>query len=160
MDWENKVAKVIERSNKALQSVSVENTGQNLNLNHPMSMSRHPLMSLAIDDGNRIYNNVINNIDNSNSSCGPYQRAAINAYHATTKRPLSRGAVDVDRIVNDKLKTTSLAIDALRDTLNIISEEVRQLNRNSTIQERRVEVLSHNFDIRRGAMNSSGLQNL
>jgi chromosome segregation ATPase len=65
----------------------------------------------------------------------------------------SRIQQNVDRLVNDKFKCTSIAIDALRDQLVILADEVRQLNRNATSQERRVDVLCHDADSRRGTIN-------
>jgi len=95
------------------------------------------------DDGTRIFRDVLNNIENQ-TPCGPHQRAALKAFHATTRRPLSRGTTrssNVDRHVEEKLKSSSLAIDALRDQLVALSDEVRQLNRTKQLQQKRIDGL-------------------
>jgi len=106
------------------------------------------------DDGTQIFRDVLNNIENQ-TPCGPHQRAALKAFHATTRRPLSRGTTrssNVDRRIDEKLKSSSLAIDALRDQLVALSDEVRQLNRTKQLQEKRIESL---VDIVRSMDNSS-----
>lgn len=171
VDWEHQLSNIIDQSNKELNHVYNEaqtNRGQrgpNKSYSRPVLYPPPPLS--AGDDGSRIFdeNDIMNR-----TPCGPHQQAAIEAFHATRNGPcpFSRGEPtdldvrnaearlkrNVDRMINDKLTTSSRAIDVLRDQLAVLADEVRQLNRTISLHERRVDVLSHDVDSRRGVINS------
>jgi len=137
MDWDSRVDDLINQSSQGLHRVSKEyksNIIDEYNMRRQGSATYQP----HHDDGTRIFRNVLNNIENQ-TPCGPHQRAALKAFHATTRRPLSRG--NGDRLVEEKLKSSSLAIDALRDQLVALSDEVRQLNRTKQLQQKRIDGL-------------------
>lgn len=116
------------------------------------------------------------NVQQNGSSVGPHQRAAMAAFHATkmngkklATRPISRSTEDdilrrletrmnyaVERMVNERLKPFSIALDSLKDQFSVIADEVRGLNKGaSTIaqtissQERAIDLLRHDVDSRR-----------
>ena len=168
MDWDSRVDDVIEQSSQGLRQVSNEYRSHiideyNMRRQGSVSSSSSSRYSSAYqpqntDDGTRIFRDVLNNIENQ-TPCGPHQRAALKAFHATTRRPLSRGtnrSSNVDRHIDEKLKSSSLAIDALRDQLVALSDEVRQLNRTKQLQEKRIESL---VDIVRSIDNSQAVDN-
>lgn len=150
MDWDSRVDKVIGQSSQGLHRVSKEYKSHIIdeyNMRRQGSATSSSIRYSSAyqpqhntDDGTRIFRDVLNNIENQ-TPCGPHQRAALKAFHATTRRPLSRGSSNADRRVDEKLKSSSLAIDALRDQLVALSDEVRQLNRTKQLQEKRIEGL-------------------
>ena len=150
MDWDSRVDDVIEQSSQSLHRVSNEYKSRiideyNMRRQGSVTSSRYSsaYQPHNTDDGTQIFRDVLNNIENQ-TPCGPHQRAALKAFHATTRRPLSRGTTrssNVDRHIDEKLKSSSLAIDALRDQLVALSDEVRQLNRTKQLQEKRIDGL-------------------
>jgi hypothetical protein len=167
-NMEGQIGTLIEKTNKDLHRVSLEYESQmkqrrGSSNSYPRSTVRPPLL-LGEDYGSRIFDEVVNEIDNK-LPCGPHQKAAIDAFHATRNgaRPLARTGSTVedsrirhtvDRAVDDRCNSASRAIDALRDQVLALADEVRQLNRNAASQERRMEALSHDVDDRRGIINS------
>jgi hypothetical protein len=171
---EARLESIIDKSSKDLYNISTEYyshkqqwDGTSKSQSRP---SRYPsLLTSSAYNERFMFDHVVNEIENT-PPCGRYQQAAVNAFHATrngTRRHQVVGRVvddvratesrmkqDIDRMVNDKFKCTSIAIDALRDQLVILADEVRQLNRNAASQERRVEVLCHDVDSRREIINS------
>ena len=159
MDWEGQIGTIIEKTNKDLHHVSLEYETQmkqrrGSSNSHPRSTVRPPLL-LGEDYGSRMFDDVVNEIENK-SPCGPHQKAAINAFRSTGNGTQGdhRKKQTIDRTVDDRCNSASRAIDALRDQVLALADEVRQLNRNAASQERRVEALSHDVDGRRGIINA------
>ena len=113
-DWGERVNTIIEKSSKDLHGVSSEYKSHILDQYKDQQMKRKPgktANTMQSCDGDSIFRDVLHNIENCRGP-GPYQQAAIQAFHATT-RPLSRGGAatfsrgpstdDVDRLINDKL---------------------------------------------------------
>ena len=151
MNWDSRVDNAIQQSSQGLRQVSKEYKSHiideyNMRRQESVSSSSSSRYSSAYqpqhtDDGTIIFRDVLNNIENQ-TPCGPHQRAALKAFHATTRRPLSRGrSSNIDRHIEEKLKSSSLAIDALRDQLVALSDEVRQLKRTKQLQEKRIDGL-------------------
>lgn len=172
---EDRLETIIDKSSKDLYNISTEYYSQKKqwegscnNLKSRPSRCASLLPSSRVKSGG-MFDHIVNEIENG-TPCGPYQQAAVNAFHSArngTRHHVMGGRTaedvrvlesriqqNVDRLVNDKFKCTSIAIDALRDQLVILADEVRQLNRNATSQERRVDVLCHDADSRRGTINS------
>lgn len=165
VDWEMQLASIIEKSNKNLLKLTseydaIKSKRQQQNTSYSQPLLYHPHRPSAIQQH-------VEQSAHNPPQPGPHQKAAIDAFHATgVKRPISRSAEDdllrrAERIVNDKLTTTSRAIDALRDQVDILANEVRQLNKEAATkakgiasQERRIDVLCHDFDSRREVINS------
>ena len=167
MDWEGQIRTLIEKTNRDLHHVSLEYETQmkqrrgSVNT-YPRSTVRPPLLS-GEDYGSRTFDDV-NEIENK-LPCGPHQKAAISAFRATRNgtRPRARRGSPlednrkkqtIDSTIDDRCNSASRAIDALRDQVLALADEVRQLNRTAASQERRVEALSHDVDGRRGIINS------
>ncbi len=120
--------------------------------------------------------NIDGNRHQNRSSVGPHQRAAMAAFNASkmngnkiTTRPISRSSEEdilrrletrmsrtVERMVNEKLKSTSLAMDSFKDQISVIAEEIRGLNKSASSiaqtvssQERAIDLLRHDVDSRR-----------
>eukprot|EP01082_Thalassiosira_pseudonana_P005445 g5082.t1 g5082 contig18:601648-604748(-) len=165
VDWEMQLASIIEKSNKNLLKLTseydaIKSKRQQQNTSYSQPLLYHPHRPSAVQQH-------VEQSAHNPPQPGPHQKAAIAAFHATgVKRPISRSSEDdllrrAERIVNDKLTTTSRAIDALRDQVDILANEVRQLNKEAATkakgiasQERRIDVLCHDFDSRREVINS------
>lgn len=170
---EDRLETIIDKSSKDLYNISAEYYSQKTQWEESRKSrpSRYPSMlpSPAVRNERYVFDHIVNELENT-APCGQYQQAAVNAFHAIRNgsghHPMggraandvcaaeSRIKQDVDRLVNDKFKCTSIAIDALRDQLVILADEIRQLNRNSTSQERRVDAICHDMDSRRGIINT------
>jgi hypothetical protein len=172
---EDRLATIIDKSSKDLYNISTDYYSQKKEWEGSLHSQSRPsrcaslLLSSPVK-GSCMFDHIVKEIENR-TPCGPYQQAAVSAFRAARNgsRHHSMGGCtaaaedshtlesriqqNVDRLVNDKLKCTSIAIDALRDQLVILADEVRQLNRNATSQERRVDVLCHDADSRRGTIN-------
>jgi hypothetical protein len=151
MDWKGQIGTIIEKTNKDLHHVSLEYETQ---------------MKQRRGSSNSYKRSTVRPPEIENQlPCGPHQKAAINAFCATGNgtrscaRPGSpsednRKKQTIDRTVGDRCNSASRAIDALRDQVLALADEVRQLNRTAASQERRVEALSHDVDGRKGLINS------
>jgi hypothetical protein len=171
---EDRLATIIDKSSKDLYNISTEYYSQKKEWEGSLHSQSRPsrcaslLLSSPVK-GSCMFDHIVKEIENR-TPCGPYQQAAVSAFRAARNGSRhhsmggrtaaaedhtleSRIQQNVDRLVNDKFKCTSIAIDALRDQLVILADEVRQLNRNATSQERRVDVLCHDADSRRGTIN-------
>jgi hypothetical protein len=92
-----------------------------------------------------------NSQNNRTTTCGPHQKAARNAFRALTRTGSAAIGITnrkkVDRpVVDDDRVSTSRAIDALLDQVLALANEVRELNRTASSNERRVEGLCHNVE--------------
>lgn len=168
MEWKGKIETIIEKTNKDLHHVSLEYEMQmkqrrGSSNSYKRSTVRPPLL-LGEDYGSGMFEHVVNKIENK-LPCGLHQKAAINAFRATGNGTRSRARPgspsednrkkqNIDRTVDNRCNSASRAIDALRDQVLALADEIRQLNRTAASQERRVEALSHDVDGRRGIINS------
>ena len=174
IDWEHQLACIIDKSNKNLTKLSSE-YGELKRRHDFKSHSRSVLYPPAPPLDNQACHFYNENDDTiQRHSCGPHQQAAMAAFHATKSgnkitRPISRSSEDdilrrldtrtkqsVERMVNDKLTVTSRSVDALRDQIAVLADEVRALNQNASStaqslssQERSVDLLRHDLDSRR-----------
>ena len=89
-----------------------------------------------------------NSQKNRTTTCGPHQKAARNAFRALTRTGSGyTNRIKVDRpVVDDDRVSTSRAIDALLDQVLALANEVRDMNRTVSSNERRVEGLCHNVE--------------
>jgi hypothetical protein len=89
-----------------------------------------------------------NSQKNRTTTCGPHQKAARNAFRALTQTGSGyTNRIKVDRpVVDDDRVSTSRAIDALLDQVLALANEVRDMNRTVSSNERRVEGLCHNVE--------------
>lgn len=90
-------------------------------------------------------------LEYNSNACGPHQKAARIAFRALTRTGSDaigythRIKVDCHAVGDDRV-STSRAIDALRDQVLDLANEVRELNRIASSNDRRVEGLCHNVE--------------
>jgi hypothetical protein len=98
---------------------------------------------------------------------GHYEKAAYDAFNATIARPMSRSSEDevlrrmkistsqtIERLLNDKLTSTSRAIDALYDQISNVANEIQCVNESLASRDRRIDVVCHDFDTQRLKVNN------
>ena len=119
-----------------------------------LDKSRSSLLDINAKYERRSKHNALCGIENLN--CGPHQRAAIEAFHATVNIPSSDDEVyrsvepRISKYVDDKLVVKARAIDALRDQITALTDDIHQLAKDSTRttkavshQDRRLDRLSN-----------------
>ena len=171
VDWEKQLASIIERSDRNLHQLSSEysKVKASKSQQHEYNANAMPVNTLQhMQAAGSQPRNINHRVD------GTHERAAYNAFNAAITRPPSRSSDEeimkrvevrmiqtVETALNKKLVSTSKAIDALRDQICLVSSEVRDLNNqasrtsNSIIaQERRLDVICHDFDTKHGEINS------
>lgn len=153
VDWEQQLASIIERSDQNLHHLTSE---------FNRTKSSHPRPS------SESHNNAMKHIKSTNRRVeGTYEKAAHDAFntavtmnhqkvqpHTSEGHPRIVLGLETERMLNDKLKSTSRAIDALRDQICIIADECKALNSHLARTERRVDVICHDVDSKGNAMNS------
>lgn len=139
-EWERRISAILEKSRNDLLDINARYERQ----------SKH---------------NALCSIENH---CGRHERRALEVFHnATANVPLSRlssitsdddlRALDprINKYVNEKAKSQAKAIDALRDQIASLKDDVHKLNKDNkyatkavSTQEKRLDVLSQEFDVR------------
>ena len=109
-----------------------------------LDKSRNSFLDINAKYERRSKLNALCSIENH---CGPHQRAAIDAFQATINAPLSRATDDelyrsiesrFCKFVDDKLVAKAKAIDALRDQIEALSDDIRQLRTDSSRMDKAV----------------------
>ncbi|KAK1739046.1 hypothetical protein QTG54_010362 [Skeletonema marinoi] len=146
-EWERRLASILDKSRNSLLDI---------NAKYDRRSKHHALCGIE------------------NLHCGPHERKAIEAFQAKVNvplsRPLSRSTDDeiyrsveprISKYVDDKLVVKARAIDALHDQISALSDDIRQLAKDSTRttkavshQERRLDRLSTEFDTRQGNLSN------
>lgn len=157
VDWEEQLASIIERSDRNLSQLNAE--FHSVKSNRLSGQQTMPRSSVKPRHAERVE--------------GMYERAAYEAFNTAITRPASRSSENdlmrkielktrqtVERALNDKLTSTSRAIDALRDQISGVTDEIRELNTTASqtkrclsTQEHRLDVMCHDVDMKRGALN-------
>ena len=133
-----------------------------------LDKSRNSLLDINANYDRRSKHNTLCSIENLH--LGPHERKAIQAFQARVDvpltRPLSRSTDDevstrISKYVDDKLVVKARAIDALRDQISALSDDIGQMAKDSTRttkavskQERRLDLLSTEFDSRKNNLSN------
>lgn len=132
-----------------------------------LDKSRNDLLDINARYERQSKHEALCNIENRNH-CGHHERRALEVFHNATSNvvPLSRlpmssdddlRALDprINKYVGEKAKQQAIAIDALRDQISSLKDDIHKLNRDNkhattavATQEKRLDVLSHEFDVR------------
>eukprot|EP00984_Skeletonema_dohrnii_P004013 scaffold1377_cov125-Skeletonema_dohrnii-CCMP3373.AAC.1 len=117
-EWERRLASILDKSRNSLLDI---------NAKYDRRSKHHALCGIE------------------NLHCGPHERHAIEAFQAKVNvplsRPLSRSTDDeiyrsveprISKYVDDKLVVKARAIDALHDQISALSDDIRQLAKDST----------------------------
>ena len=162
VDWDEQLASIIERSDRNLSQLNSEfNSVKSNNSRSRQQTDQHLHVNVKpMHTDERVE--------------GRFERAAYDAFNTAITRPSSRSRLSddelmrrielktrqsVERALNDKLTSTSRAIDALRDQICGVTDEIRELNtissqtkRSISKHEGRLDVLCHDVDKKRGAL--------
>eukprot|EP00956_Cyclotella_meneghiniana_P019034 scaffold32258_cov61-Cyclotella_meneghiniana.AAC.3 len=161
VDWEEQLASIIERSDRNLSQLNSEFNSVKSNNSGSGQQTVQRLHVKPTHTDERV-------------ECR-FERAAHDAFNTAITRPSSRSRLSddelmrrielktrqtIERALNDKLTSTSRAIDALRDQICGVTDEIRELNtvssqtkRSISKHERRLDVICHDVDTKRGALN-------
>ena len=176
-DWEQQLASIIEKSNKNLTHVKFEYNKIKQNTPTYASSALHPPPPPAPAQSQsraRSYTNLAEPRRVKEKAEGTHERPALHSFNSAIIRPLTASAEDdimrrveirmrqcVERQLHEKLTSTALAIDSLRDQLCAVADDFRELNnqtsrvtRSIASQERRIDVLSHDVDSKSCAINN------
>lgn len=171
VDWEEQLASIIERSDKHLHQLSSEYS--KVKANRP-THREYNVNARSVSNCPQMQTTSFQSRNTNERIEGIHERAAYVAFNTAVTRPTSRSSNDelmrrvelrtmqtVERALNEKLTSTSKAIDALRDQICLVNNEVRDLNNQAsrtstslTAQERRLDVICHDFDTKRDEINS------
>eukprot|EP00986_Skeletonema_menzelii_P013450 scaffold7852_cov151-Skeletonema_menzelii.AAC.15 len=135
-----------------------------------LDKSRNSLNDINATYDRRSKHNTLCSLEN-NLHLGPHERKAIQAFQAKVdvplSRPLSRSTDDevstrISKYVDDKLVVKARAIDALRDQISALSDDIRQMAKDSTRttkavskQERRLDLLSTEIETRQNNLSNT-----
>ncbi|KAL7489494.1 hypothetical protein ACHAW6_015125 [Cyclotella cf. meneghiniana] len=158
IDWEKKLASIIEKSNQNLTELTSEYN--RVKSQRPATYERpvsHLPAPVEHPQPIKEFRCVEKKIE------GPHEKAALHAFKTTITRPVARSYEDdimrrietwtrhcVESTMDEKLTSTSRAIDALRDQIYAVAEEVRELHNQTsrttmTISscDRRIDAICH-----------------
>lgn len=130
IDWEQQLSSIIDRTDENLRHLTSEfNRAKSNQAMKARSTSRR--------------------IEGSNDALN---RQKIN-HHSQEGHSRLALSVETERVMNEKLKPISLAIDALRDQICNVADECKALNGQSARVERRLDAACYDIDRRSSVIN-------
>ncbi|KAL3800193.1 hypothetical protein HJC23_001114 [Cyclotella cryptica] len=163
-DWEQQLASIIEKSNQNLTELTSEYNRVKATRPASYEWTVSHLPARAFEP---MPTKELLGVDKK--IAGPHERAALDAFKTTITRPVSRSSEDdimrrietrtshcIEKALDEKLTSVSRAIDALRDQICVMADEVRELHHHASrttkslsSHERRMDVICHDVDTKR-----------